>query len=469
VTADDFPAWVPARALGSDDRGGRAVLGRLVDASLVEALGPDKAGQRRFRLHDLVREFAGDLAVRAGATAGRAALERVADAWHALAEEAAKALNGQVGVVSVVTTSTAAAATDAHLRHTHAWFAIETPGAVALAHRAAVAGLHRQCWGLIWSCETYLRKDARTSDLISLGRLGLDAASRAPDPLGVACMSLMLAASYALQGDAETAHDHARRAVTSADEIEHGWLRAEARGVLATVYRLLGRPGEQAQTLREAIDLFLLAGDLTAAGVKLTLLAAASAQAGDETAALASYQDGITLLRGGGSAVYLAHGLRELARFHRETGSPARAVELYDECLALLREAHEPAGELCVHTELGLALLDDGRVELAAHHVDQASNLVPKVAGAPGYAAYARMGRGLLLARQGHVDAARDVLVEAAAGLDTMPSAQAEAFIALAGLLRDAGHPAASADARRAAARIANRLGAKRLIERVRA
>jgi hypothetical protein len=169
-----------------------------------------------------------------------------------------------------------------------------------------------------------------------------------------------IAVSYALQRDVGTAHDHARRAATSADEIQDGWLRAEARGALANVYRLLGRPGELAKTLREAIDLVLLAGDLTAAGVKLTQLVAASAQAGDETAALARYQDGITLLRGGGSAVYLAHGLRELARFHRETGTPAPSSSTANASHSCARRTYPPASSASTPSSAWSSWTTDG-------------------------------------------------------------------------------------------------------------
>ncbi|GAA4211733.1 BTAD domain-containing putative transcriptional regulator [Actinocatenispora rupis] len=51
----DFAAWSAAALLGRDDAD--AVLDRLVDAHLLEPVGADAAGQPRYRMHDLLRDF----------------------------------------------------------------------------------------------------------------------------------------------------------------------------------------------------------------------------------------------------------------------------------------------------------------------------------------------------------------------------------------------------------------------------
>jgi len=90
VAAADWPAWVPHALLGSTDR---RLFEELVDVHLVEPLGRDGAGQDRFRLHDLVADFA-----RAEVRAVESDVERVEavhrmlDGWLALAVSA----DGQV-------------------------------------------------------------------------------------------------------------------------------------------------------------------------------------------------------------------------------------------------------------------------------------------------------------------------------------------------------------------------------------
>lgn len=63
LRAPDFPAWVGDVALGTEtDPGTRTPMDRLVDAQLLEDDRglEDSAGQRRYRCHDLLREFAQD-------------------------------------------------------------------------------------------------------------------------------------------------------------------------------------------------------------------------------------------------------------------------------------------------------------------------------------------------------------------------------------------------------------------------
>jgi hypothetical protein len=92
-----------------------------------------------------------------------------------------------------------------------------------------------------------------------------------------------------------------------------------------------------------------------------------------------------------------------------------------------------------------------------------------RVAGVPKYVAYARMGRGIVLAHQGRVAEARAHLLDAASVLGTMPSARATALIALSRIYRQTGEDAAADDAAREAEGIAERIGAVRLAEQVRA
>jgi DNA-binding SARP family transcriptional activator len=82
VTAPDWPAWVAD--LLADGQ-----LDRLTDAHLVEGLGRDRFGQLRYRLHDLVAEYAAELAhvEDAGQRSGTA-LDNLLRTWSALATEA---------------------------------------------------------------------------------------------------------------------------------------------------------------------------------------------------------------------------------------------------------------------------------------------------------------------------------------------------------------------------------------------
>lgn len=82
VTAPDWPAWVPSALL---DGPARKPLDELVDVHLVAPPRRDAAGQERFRLHDLVADFARE---KAEDEDGEPAVVRVLSGWLALAAHA---------------------------------------------------------------------------------------------------------------------------------------------------------------------------------------------------------------------------------------------------------------------------------------------------------------------------------------------------------------------------------------------
>jgi tetratricopeptide (TPR) repeat protein/transcriptional regulator with XRE-family HTH domain len=90
----EVPAWLAGRLLDCPTDRAEALLDELADAQLVDAAGPDAAGQVRYRLHDLTRAYARERA-RAEELADerQAALERVLGGWVALADEADRRLS----------------------------------------------------------------------------------------------------------------------------------------------------------------------------------------------------------------------------------------------------------------------------------------------------------------------------------------------------------------------------------------
>jgi hypothetical protein len=89
LDAPDFAVWVAAALLDRSLLDAEALIDRLVDAQLVQGLGEDATGQMRYRLHDLLRDFAREH-LRAEETVQdrEAALGRLLGAYLAVAEEA---------------------------------------------------------------------------------------------------------------------------------------------------------------------------------------------------------------------------------------------------------------------------------------------------------------------------------------------------------------------------------------------
>ncbi|MEE6259353.1 AfsR/SARP family transcriptional regulator [Plantactinospora sonchi] len=85
----DWPQWVASALLDRADGPARMLLHQLADVHLVEPLGRDAVGQQRYRLHDLVAEYARERNTVDDQPAERgAAVERLLSGWLALAGEA---------------------------------------------------------------------------------------------------------------------------------------------------------------------------------------------------------------------------------------------------------------------------------------------------------------------------------------------------------------------------------------------
>jgi DNA-binding SARP family transcriptional activator/DNA polymerase III delta prime subunit len=79
----DFAEWVAGALLGEPDAGD--VISQLADRSLLTPLGPDSTGEPRYRLHDLLRDFAAERLIDEPQAEQNQALDRVFDGWLQLA------------------------------------------------------------------------------------------------------------------------------------------------------------------------------------------------------------------------------------------------------------------------------------------------------------------------------------------------------------------------------------------------
>jgi DNA-binding SARP family transcriptional activator len=94
----DWPEWVAQALLDVTSAQTRKLVDQLTDVHLVEPLGLDIVGQRRYRLHELVAEYARERHMSDETPVERArALERALTGWLALASEADVLLGDPAG------------------------------------------------------------------------------------------------------------------------------------------------------------------------------------------------------------------------------------------------------------------------------------------------------------------------------------------------------------------------------------
>jgi hypothetical protein len=137
----DFPAWNLAALLGTDVDDAEQLLEQLVDAVLVDVAGVDATGLIRYRLHDLLRDFAmGCLAEAEHPGAPQQSLARLADEYIGAARLASTLVHPSPSA-QAKTPSPLPLAEDVVRADPWAWFTAERGNLIALVQRLHVAGL----------------------------------------------------------------------------------------------------------------------------------------------------------------------------------------------------------------------------------------------------------------------------------------------------------------------------------------
>jgi DNA-binding SARP family transcriptional activator len=139
------PGWVVGALAGPDLAGDDRLPDQLVERRLLHSAGTDRAGQSRFRLHELTHDFAFERAMTEDPAPERdAAVERVLRHWLLLASAAGPAPGGVLDLVRPVGDGPFREALLAASEHSADWFAAERANlgsAVRLARQLGLAGL----------------------------------------------------------------------------------------------------------------------------------------------------------------------------------------------------------------------------------------------------------------------------------------------------------------------------------------
>lgn len=260
VAAADWPAWVPAALLGEP---GRGLLDELVDVHLVEPLGRDGAGQERFRLHDLVADFA---RAEVRAAPEPAALDRLLDGWLALAVAAdAQVPHGETFPLPVTT-----GPLPQPLPPAYEWFDAERASLLVAVSEAAGAGradvaghlalhvsgyLELRCFYEDWlaALATAIEpvraagQDALLVRLLSALFAAHGLADRYTEQPGVAAEELAVARRLGDRAAEVTALGHAGRAAR-----DNGRFR-DAEDLLAQAMELVSTPPVETRPLVDAL------------------------------------------------------------------------------------------------------------------------------------------------------------------------------------------------------------------------
>ncbi|HLJ98351.1 MAG TPA: tetratricopeptide repeat protein, partial [Streptosporangiaceae bacterium] len=405
----DFAAWVVGVLLDSEDAS--AVVRELEDRSLLTAVGADTTGEARYRLHDLVRDFAGQRLDMDQPGLREQALARLLAAWLQLVTEASGRLPADRNFLAVpphpVDRRLPSRTAHQLVADPVAWFSAERGNVRNAVEAACLTGRLDIAMQLIAHQSTFFSHQCRYDDAERLWSSLHEHAERLADPafavlarLHVATAKVLhghpadalallndcvgeleklgnpLLVSSALEWRATCFHDldmyeqatvDAERALAAARR--SGSRYAEQR-CLVTLANGLTYGGDAERAVEVGEEALELARDLNAPTFEfasMVLLAQAYCKAGRFDQGIASGRGALALSRRltdlGGEG--LALGV--LGDVYRQAGREAEAVDTFLLALPIFRDRASPRYyAVCLH-KLGLACAAMGSGDAVAY------------------------------------------------------------------------------------------------------
>lgn len=461
----DFSGWLAAAVLACPVAQAENVLERLVDAQLVEPAQPDPAGRPRYRLHDLIRDFAQD-GFQQHPPEHRLASTRLAlDACLSAVRHAATQVSGpdirfpggdthgagpgQPCCVHQEAVATTAAAL--------AWFATERRVLTTAIQHGVELSLGAQAWRIAHACAVFYELRADWADwrnshqsvlealrgtdqltgiaamLCGLGQLGVDkgptrparrhlddavAASRQAGEPGLEAYALRARGNnLLLDGRRAAAVENFEAGLRLARRARDRTCEAACLHGLGSAHWDAGQYDEAVQVLTQAVEIVGKGADRRLEPYIHCLLGICHQQAGRPHASLPAFRRAIASARVIGDVRAELSSRRGLADAHRRVGQPAQSLALLRRVLATVRMLGDRVGEAQTLRRRGEALTDLGRTEEACRELALALEIV-RSADLPGVEAEVRYALGLAHLRDGDRDCAAESLRTAAVLFD---------------------------------------------------
>ncbi|WP_370259405.1 BTAD domain-containing putative transcriptional regulator [Streptomyces sp. V4I8] len=265
LAVPDFADWLAPHVVGLDRGEAEDLVEELVDARLIEVMGRDRAGQLRYRLHDLVRLFGSE---RAEGTESegrrRAAVSRTALAALARADAAHRTVCG--GDYTVVRSGVASLDGDGGFSaHEDAdplrWYEAERTTLTTLVLQAAGYGLDDVAWDLAAVCRCLFSTRGHHDDWLATHQHALGAVRTAGNRKGEAALLLGLGDLYLAKRDYSRGAFLLERAHATFIEVGEDYGAALALRRAACVDRIQGRYEQALERWRDCLPVLTAHGD----------------------------------------------------------------------------------------------------------------------------------------------------------------------------------------------------------------
>jgi DNA-binding SARP family transcriptional activator/tetratricopeptide (TPR) repeat protein len=325
------------------------VIAELVDRHLVEE---PQAG--RFRLHDLMRQYAFALVqATETSTERKAALGEVLD-YHV--QKAAAATNDtEVAVVRDSIELSPPSRPDLTASPVDLdWLEVERSNLRALVRRASEAGPYKPAWQLARVTWRFYYIRGYYDDILDTHQHGLAAAQSADDPTGIATMHNYIASAYHRIGQHQVAVSHLQAAIEQWERIGSKRGIETSNANLGVVYIWLGKLEEAIDVLRESQRWWRTypgySSDRSHPNLGLALM-----RAGRHQEALRLHRLHLSVGRERGNLFHVTQALAEIGAVRSRMGDHDKAIRLINASLALRRRTGNRYGESEAINDLAVA------------------------------------------------------------------------------------------------------------------
>jgi tetratricopeptide (TPR) repeat protein/transcriptional regulator with XRE-family HTH domain len=228
----EITEWQIAALLDIPDAAG--VVNQLAGSSLLTTAGIDPAGQPRYRLHDLLRDYATERLADEPQDQQDAAQDRITRGWLQLAARADARLPREPyfprpAAAPSATVVTEAMATDITADPV-AWFTTERLSLLAVITRCCASGRHQAAAQLASSTASFQYLQGRPDDAEQAWQMITTASQQAGDPAAAGRARLTLAAAICGQGRHAEASPIVDQCVTAFEEL------GESRALAIALY-----------------------------------------------------------------------------------------------------------------------------------------------------------------------------------------------------------------------------------------
>ncbi|BCB78218.1 hypothetical protein GCM10022251_31820 [Phytohabitans flavus] len=421
-----FELWTAAAIADLPVDRAQAVLDDLVESHLLWAETPG-----RYRMHDLVRDFARSLLSpdEAVAATGRLLSYFVATVrW----------------VESTITTwyprdHDQGPAVTARPFRDHAeglgWLDDNSPSmAAAIEQACQLPALRRDAGRLGEALFGYHFRQGRHYSAKRLQLRTLEAARQAGDQHMIATTQRLLAGTLLVLGDRAESLRYLKLALRRHRALGDTWAQMRVHANLTSLYRNTGPLADAVESARTAIAAAVAIGDRDSEMSARLDLGHVYRLLGDPRAGIAEARVAVAWARGH-SRLYLGRGIHHMALNRLALGHPRVAILLLTRALRLRQETRNPIAEVENRADLCLALAMGGDSAAALDQVRTAVSMM-RTLGDLFTTAYAANRLGAALRLAGRPDEARPLHDDAlaAATRASLPYERAQAHLALAAL-----------------------------------